>query len=144
MLQCAKDANDPTLLDLNQVFTSMLSALSTAEFYSEIALTLQCFIDSLKIINTSLPPELVKAVLQSVNGILDDLAIQRQNRVAQRQWMDDVQKGEEEEVEVEEKAALHKMQTTLEVLMGMQGGAAGDLENVLERVKQVDACVMKG
>ena len=117
MLSCAKEAGDSSLVNLDQVFTGLIHALGEADYYNEIALLLEGILGAIEIISTSLPYYLSQKLVKNTIGIVQDLSDQRENRVVQQEWMDDVQKEEEELVEHEEDAALRSIEKVLQGIL---------------------------
>jgi hypothetical protein len=122
MLRCAKEAGDASTIDLNRVFTSLINAMVKADMYTEESLLLRCFTDSVRVVASPLPPNLINHFIRSVDGMLADLEAQRENRVIQVEWMDDVERQEEREVEAEETACLNMMEEALRMVMEVNSG----------------------
>jgi hypothetical protein len=134
LLRCAKDGDAP--VDLNDVFTRLINAMVKADMYTEEALFLKCFADAVKIVAQPLPPNILHHFSRSVDGILLDLELQRDNRLQQVGWMDDAEKREEEEVEEEEQACLKVMRDALD-------GVAESNGNVEELIARTDAVAQR-
>ncbi|RSH88745.1 hypothetical protein EHS25_002973 [Saitozyma podzolica] len=134
LLRSAKDGDAP--VDLNDVFTKLINAMVKADMYTEEALFLKCFADAVKIVAQPLPPNILHHFSRSVDGILQDLELQRENRLQQVGWMDDAEKKEEEEVEEEEQACLKVMRDALD-------GVAESNGNVEELIARADAVAQR-
>ncbi|KAK4688592.1 hypothetical protein P7C73_g1524, partial [Tremellales sp. Uapishka_1] len=130
LLQVAKEAqswNDDNG-QLEQVFSTLVKAMTKEVDFGFLRLLYQSFTDSLHVISLSLPPKLTTQLLKTTKAHLVDLQSRREDRESQGPYMDESDREMFFEEQEEENECLEGMGKALD----MVGGLAGEKEVKVE------------